>query len=262
MNDKFNELIEENNKLKEKNNEYELIKKQNDTRKIDEDNNKLKELIEENNIIKEKNKEYEEKETKYKNIQQENEKLNDINSEMNSKNKELEKELNLIKRRFKKLLKEKNISEKEVEEMFKNENNLNFEEKNEDEDYENTRNIYLNRIKDREFLSPEERKLKEERLKNLFKKRVFEMKDYLHRHFMKFYYNGIFVEMKKKAEDEKPTKVVKSTRFNNLISKFNSNSNTSSNNNFLRKNNRQKTIVQKVNNPLEKRFTMIEEENK
>ena len=53
------------------------------------------------------------------------------------------------------------------------------------------------------------------------------MKDYLHRQFMKFYYNGIFMQqLKAKNEEGQNTKVVKSNRFNSLLSKFNSTSNT------------------------------------
>ena len=82
--------------------------------------------------------------------------------------------------------------------------------------------LYLNRFPDRSFLSPEDllrqRRIKEARLKNLFKNKVFEMKEYLHKNFMKFYYNGIFLEMTgkiKKEEKKGDTKVV-SNKNNNV----------------------------------------------
>ena len=80
------------------------------------------------------------------------------------------------------------------------------------------------------------------------------MRDYLHRHFMKFYYNGIFVEMKKRAEAENPTKVVKSKRFSDLINKFSNNkknnntNNSNNNNNFNRNINRKMTTPQTLGN--------------
>ena len=97
------------------------------------------------------------------------------------------------------------------------------------------------------------------------------MKDYLHRHFMKFYYNGIFLEMKKKAEGEKPTKVVKSKRFSSLIDKFNSTSNTNNNTNkFERKLGRNMTTTQKtaigfdgsnIKNNIKRKTTILEDNN-
>ena len=122
----------------------------------------------------------------------------------------------------------------------------------------------MNRIQDRDFLSPEERKIKEERLKKLFRNRVLEMKEYLHRRFMKFYYNGIFLEMQRKnegAQDNK--KIVKSKRFSNLINKFNqgnNNANNNTSNKGLNRLNRNKTTkpTQEEINVLKKRITMVE----
>ena len=98
-------------------------------------------------------------------------------------------------------------------------------------------------------MSPEERRLKEERLKKLFRNKVLEMKDYLHRHFMKFYYNGIFMQMKQKSEKENPTKIVKSKRFSNLINKFNENNNNNNNNknNFNKQYNRTRSSAPSIN---------------
>ena len=94
-------------------------------------------------------------------------------------------------------------------------------------------------------MSPEERKLKEERLKNLFKNKVFEIKDYLHRQFMRFYYNGIFVQMQQKNEGDNKKPVKKSKHFSNLIDKFNANNN---NNNKPKGILRKGTMVQRSNN--------------
>ena len=72
-------------------------------------------------------------------------------------------------------------------------------------------------------------KEKEERLKRLFKNKILEMKDYLHRAFMRFYYNGIFVQLQKRKSIEinnNNNKVVKSKRFSALVDKFNSSSNS------------------------------------
>ena len=118
-------------------------------------------------------------------------------------------------------------------------------------------------------MSPEERKLKEERLRKLFRNRVFEMKDYLHRKFMKFYYNGIFMEMKNRNEGDKPTKIVKSNRFSNLINVFNNNNNNNNNNNKP-KINRQSTIAPNIkynennsekNKKMQKSMSIIEGQN-
>ena len=170
--------------------------------------------------------------------------------------------LNAIKKKYEKLLEEKkkkSNKKNENNEINENDEAEEGEDKNNEDDYdENNRNLYLNRIQDRDFMSPEERKLKEERLKNLFKNKVFEMKDYLHRHFMKFYYNGIFIEMKRKAE-AKPTKVVKSQRFSNLINKFNNpNPNPNNNNNVTRRMNRIKTTVPKINNNNNEDFNVLQ----
>ena len=64
-------------------------------------------------------------------------------------------------------------------------------------------------------------------MKNLLRRRINDMKDDLHRCFMRFYYNGIFVQMQKKKSMNDPiTKVVKSRRFSDLINKFNKGSNS------------------------------------
>ena len=233
--------------------------------------------MEENKKIKEKYKEYEEKGSSITNVEEENKKLNIINTEMNNKNKELQNELSEIKKKLAKYVnKENQMSENKK--TNKNKNDENGLEENDDdnelvfdEDDERNRQLYLDRIKNRNFLSPEERKLKEERLKNIFKKKVFEMKDYLHRNFMKFYYNGIFIQMKSRMNEEKPKKVVKSTHFSNLLNKFNkggnNNNNTTTTTNVVRDARRHKTISPAIANDinanseflqlLQKRGTMI-----
>ena len=204
-----------------------------------------------------------------------------MNTEINTKNEQLQNELNTIKKKYQQLIedakpkksdknkKNKNNGSMENDEAEEDEKNNNIED---DDDNGTNRNLYLSRIQDRDFTSPEERKLKRERLKNLFKNKVFEMRDYLHRHFMKFYFNGIFIEMKRKAED-KPAKVVKSSRFNNLLNKFNNSNNSNNPNN----NNNTKPVNKKINRlrslnlsnkvddenefPFQKKMTSIEEIN-
>ena len=241
-------LIEENKQLKEKNKEYEINENSKIINKIKSP--KLKELIEENTTIKEKNREYEENNNKYTNIQKENEKLSNLNKEINTKNEELQNELNDIKKKYETLLEEENnIKNKknknnEINELGDNNDNENeFDEV--DDDGGRNRDLYLSRIQDRDFSSPEERKLKEERLKKLFKNKVYEIKDYLHRQFMKFYYNGIFVQMQKKTEGDDGTKVVRSKHFSNLISKFSSNNSNNSQNSSTIKHFGHKNTIQK-----------------
>ena len=104
---KIKELIEENNKIKEKNtqnSQYES--KYNDiVQKNNELNNNLKNIMEENNKIKNKNNEYE---NKYQNIQKENEKLNNISKEINNKLKQLKEDNNKLNEENKQYQQKKN----------------------------------------------------------------------------------------------------------------------------------------------------------
>ena len=77
------------------------------------------------------------------------------------------------------------------------------------------------------------------------------MKDYLHRQFMRFYYNGVFVQMQKKSEGDGSGKIVKSRRFSNLINIFNNpNNNNKVNRNINRNYTRQITTAPFMNNLL------------
>ena len=147
-----------------------------------------------------------------------------------------------MKEKYEKLLKEKGEIEEENKKMKEKKNKkINENDVNEEENKINNKNknklrdsnisevddlsrdsLYLNRFPDRSFLSPEDllrqKRVKIARLKNLFKNKVFEMKEYLHKNFMKFYYNGIFLEMtgKIKKEDKKGDVKVVSNKNNNV----------------------------------------------
>ena len=96
-------------------------------------------------------------------------------------------------------------------------------EKNEELDNEITNNNYdfhFRHVRERKILTDEEIK-RQTKLQNLLKRRITEIKDDLHKCFMRFYYNGIFVQQQKRNKMKEPvTKVVKSKRFSALISKF------------------------------------------
>jgi hypothetical protein len=246
FNNKLNTLIEENNRLKEKNKELEL-----NENNYKEANIQLKELLEENNKMKEKYKNFEGKEDTFMSLEEENKKMNLINNEVINKNKELQNKLNEMKKRLKRIEKGEDVNDDEDDD-----NNSIL-----DDNYELNRQLYLDRIRDRKFISPEERKLKEGRLKNLFKKKVVEMKEHLHSRFMKFYYNGIFVQMQAKINDKEPNKVVRSKRFSNLINKFNRNSSTEEDikrNQTLLANKRINSGVIDFSSPLKKATTILE----
>ena len=246
FNNKLNTLIEENNRLKEKNKELEL-----NENNYKEANIQLKELLEENNKMKEKYKNFEGKEDTFMSLEEENKKMNLINNEVINKNKELENKLNEMKKRLKRIEKGEDVKDDEDD----NNNSIS------DDNYETNRQLYLDRIRNRKFISPEERKLKEGRLKNLFKKKVTEMKEHLHSRFMKFYYNGIFVQMQAKINDKEPNKVVRSKRFSNLINKFNRNSSTEEDikrNQSLLASKRINSGVIDFSSPLKKATTILE----
>jgi len=214
--------------------------------------------------MKEKNKEYVQKENKYNSIEKENEKLNNKLKEIDEKNNSLEKELNAMKEKYEKLMQEKNkILEEEQQEKNRSSKKSSKAENNKDANNINNKNrdkrgptsssgsstknqnnygnreIYYNRFPDRSsYLSPEDierrRRLRELRLKNLFKNKVIEMRDYMHKKFMKFYCNGIFLQMTGKISvkpSKADTKVAKTQNFNNILSKFENNNSDNKDNN-------------------------------
>ena len=214
MTDKMNQLIKENNEYKEKLKEKDEIiqnnknKNQENLKNIDSKNNDLK---------------------------QENEDLISENKKINAKNEELQKLVEEMKKKISTISKAKKFMNKSLKDKDKtdinNQNEMDEEdnkinEEDEEDDNNNNHELYLQRVRDRDLTLMD--KEKEERLKRLFKNKILEMKDYLHRAFMRFYYNGIFVQLQKRKSIEinNNNKVVKSKRFSALVDKFNSPSNS------------------------------------
>ena len=251
--DKIKNLIEVNKKNQKKiklyedsmNDQESIINENQELNKLNKEmKNKMNKLIKENNAYKEKLKEIETKQQNPNNIfiNHEKEKLILENKKILEKNEELQNLVEQMKKKISKISKAYKFTNKYINETSSNrsreksnisspyelneENNIkNFDIKEEEgEEYHNNRELYLKRIRERNL--DNDRKAKEEKLKNLFTKRIVEMKDYLHRCFMRFYYNGIFAQMQKRKSLEIPvTKVVKSKRFNDLVNKFNSGAN-------------------------------------
>ena len=251
--DKIKNLIEVNKKNQKKiklyedsmNDQESIINENQELNKLNKEmKNKMNKLIKENNAYKEKLKEIETKQQNPNNIgiNHEKEKLILENKKILEKNEELQSLVEQMKKKISKISKAYKFTNKYINETSSNrsreksnisspyelneENNVkNFDIKEEEgEEYHNNRELCLKRIRERNL--DNDRKAKEEKLKNLFKKRIFEMNDYLHRCFMRFYYNGIFAQMQKRKSLEIPvTKVVKSKRFNDLVNKFNSGAN-------------------------------------
>ena len=257
IDEKIQNLIEVNKQNQEKIKLYEntMIEQEaiiNENRKLNQLNNDMKnkmdELIQENNTIKGK---LEKNEIKNENIvdnnnsnnsileeqkniiTQENEKLIMENKKINQKNEELQNMLEEMKKKVNKLMKANKFASKFVTDSsgaqsrekshintpceYNEEHNL----KKTDSDEIFNNNLYIKLNRERKSFSKEELE-KEERLKKLLKNKLLDMKDFLHRQFMKFYYNGIFVQIQKRKNEESNTKVVKSRRFSELINKFNS----------------------------------------
>ena len=247
--DKIKNLIEVNKRNQKKIKLYEdsmneqesLINENQELNKLNiEMKNKMNKLIKENNAYKEKlkNNEIVQQNPNSNNINQEKEKEKLIidNKKLLEKNEELQNLVDQMKKKISKISKAYKFTNKYINENSGNQsreksiisspyelnedNNIkNFDIK--EEEYHNNRELYLKRIRERKL--DNDKLAKEEKLKHLFKKRIDEMKDYLHRCFMRFYYNGIFVQMQKRKSLEIPvTKVVKSKRFSELVNKFNS----------------------------------------
>ena len=257
IDEKIQNLIEVNKQNQEKIKLYEntMIEQEaiiNENRKLNQLNNDMKnkmdELIQENNTIKGK---LEKNEIKNENIvdnnnsnnsileeqkniiTQENEKLIMENKKINQKNEELQNMLEEMKKKVNKLMKANKFASKFVTDSsgaqsrekshintpceYNEEHNL----KKTDSDEIFNNNLYIKLNRERKSFSKEELE-KEEKLKKLLKNKLLDMKDFLHRQFMKFYYNGIFVQIQKRKNEESNTKVVKSRRFSELINKFNS----------------------------------------
>ena len=209
--------------------------------------NKIEQLTKENNEFKEKTKENEindqddikNSDTKKINIKQEKEKLIEENKKISAKNEELQNLVEEMKKKIAKISKAYKFTNKYISENANNQSReksristpqeLNEENtKKNDEDKDNSYHykgeLYLKRIRERKPIDSE-KLAKEEKMKNLLRNRIKEMKDDLHKCFMRFYYNGIFVQMQKRKSEVPTTKVVKSRRFSELINKFSSGAN-------------------------------------
>ena len=213
-------VINENKTLNELNNDY-----KNRMKKLLEENNTFKEKLKNNEISLQNNINKGKQEEK---IKQENEKLISENKAINQKNEELQIQLDEIKKKLKKIEKVNKFANKFINDSSNNpsgeKSHINTPyEKNEELDNEITNNNYdfhFRHVRERKILTDEEIK-RQTKLQNLLKKRITEIKDDLHKCFMRFYYNGIFVQQQKRNKMKEPvTKVVKSKRFSALISKF------------------------------------------
>ena len=213
-------VINENKTLNELNNDY-----KNRMKKLLEENNTFKEKLKNNEISLQNNINKGKQEEK---IKQENEKLISENKAINQKNEELQIQLDEIKKKLKKIEKVNKFANKFINDSSNNpsgeKSHINTPyEKNEELDNEITNNNYdfhFRNVRERKILTDEEIK-RQTKLQNLLKKRITEIKDDLHKCFMRFYYNGIFVQQQKRNKMKEPvTKVVKSKRFSALISKF------------------------------------------
>ena len=217
---------------------------------------KIIQLTNENKIIKDKNIEYQNKEKIYNDIKLENAKLNNQNNEINKEKAQLISELKNAKEDYEKLLKErKNLSQnniiikpieiniiKEKEKEKEKDNNIINDNK-----LNNNNNIIINN--NNEIINKEDglnlnqndniiqqkiydKKQRERYLKNIFRNKIFEMKEYIHKCFTKFYYNGIFLQMtgklahlEKKSENNDETNEVHKLNFSSDDENNNENEN-------------------------------------
>jgi hypothetical protein len=197
-------VINENKTLNDLNNDYK---------------NRMKQLLEENSTFKEKLKNNETKinnEKQEEKMKKENAKLISENKVINKKNEELQIQLDEIKKKLKKIEKANKFANKFINDNSSNPSTEKSHtstpyEKNDELEKQNTNSnheLYLKRVR-------------QSKLQNLLKRRISDIKDDLHKCFMRFYYNGIFVQQQKRNKMKEPvTKVVKSKRFSALISKF------------------------------------------
>ena len=176
---------------------------------------KIKELNEEIKAIQQKNNEYQKNEEKYNNIKIENEKLKNIKNDILNEKSQILNELNNVKKDYEQILKEKkNISDfeiiKQIEININKEKEINNKGLNNEENNINKNDVNI----EQNILKPKinDKKEREKYLKSLLKNKVYEMKDYIHKCFIKFYYNGIFLQMTGKLthlNDEKDKNEIK-----------------------------------------------------
>ena len=165
----------------------------------------IEELKNENEIMKEKNKEYQKNEEEYKNLKAENEKLSNLNNDINKEKEKLLLELKSKDEEFQKLLKEKNnfnfdISKPVEINIYHEKNKVNSDLNNNGEvkeinsDNNNENNINSN-INNNVKENNNYKLTREKCLKNIFNIKNNKIKGYIHKCFGKFYYNGIFLQM-------------------------------------------------------------------
>ena len=162
-------------------------------------------LINENNALKDSLVKWEDN---YYKIKKEKESINKINrgliKKYNNLSKELE-DLKIIKDKYKKILKEKNLSSLNINqkiELISNKitkindkiKDINDNYKKKESEERNTDNNPVNKDDNIQpkFISRENR---ERYLKNIFQKKIDKIKQYIQKNFSKFYYNGIFLQM-------------------------------------------------------------------
>ena len=196
---------------------------------------KIKELTDENKNIKEENIQYQKNEDKYNQLKQENEKLISINEDINKQKDQLLIELKSTKEEYDKLLKEKVtpslfniIKQNEINIIGEKKDNINNSNIN-----ENITNINNNNINTNINSKPkDEKKEREKHLKNLFRNRVFEMRDYIHKCFIKFYYNGVFLQMTGKLNHIDNVKKTDNNDNTNILENNTNNDNKNDNHNI------------------------------
>ena len=299
LNNNYNKVINENKILEEKLN------------KTEKDYNELKIKV----------KQYEEMEIKYNNILKENESIKLDKENLRKQNEKLVKEMKILKDNYNKLLEQQNpnqnqnnkkvffkLLEKEepIENPYKkfesaniiikkksllkskqnyidNEQSPNKIEENnddndnEDEEDENSLDIEIKR-KDEE-----KERLKIKKLKDLVRNKLYEMKDYLHKCFVRFYYNGLYLKMvgkfPKKPSSKKRSKLSQSlirvsslnkseeniqtkkeNKINNIsrINPENNTNNTTINNNINIITNKQENKKEKLKEELEEQVKRVE----
>ena len=193
------------NNININNNKIININKENNTfieeRKLYE--KEIEELKNENKIMKEKNIEYQKNEEEYKNLKEENEKLNNLNNDINKEKEKLLLELKSKDEEFQKLLKEKNnfnfdISKPVEINIYHERNKVNLDlNKNEGGAKEiNFNNNNENNSNNNNVKENNNYKLTREKcLKNILNSKENKIKGYIQKCFGKFYYNGIFLQM-------------------------------------------------------------------
>ena len=225
---------------------------------------KIIQLSNENKIIKGKNIEYQNRKKIFNNMKKENEKLNIQNAEIKKENAQLISELKNTKEKYENFLKgrknifQKNIIIKQIEiniikekekeiNINKNDNNNNIINNNHNEitnkNDESNINENGNNTNQAKII---DKKQREKYLKNLFKNKVFEMKEYIHKCFTKFYYNGIFLQMTGKLShlDKKSENNDEKTEVHNL--NFSSEDENNNENENEKTNIKENNVIKKV----------------